>query len=378
MDAATVQKLRDKMPVCQNWAYFDHAAVAPLPLPAQAAITEWATDVANNGDANWSRWRKRVEEVRKLAAERIGAERSELAIIRNTTEGIGLIAEGLDWQPGDNVIVPTGEFPSNLLPWWNLQSRGVELRLLPTTNDQFELDELDQLIDDRTGLVSLSWVGFATGWRHDLQEIADLAHQRGSLLFVDAIQGLGVLELDLRNTPVDFLAADGHKWMLGPEGAGVLFIRNNRLNELRPLGLGWNSVNNAGNYDAPNFELRSSAARYEGGTYNMAGIHAFGASLEFLARFDISQISQRLADVTTQLCQHLEQAGFSIASSRTPTQTSGIVSVEVPGIDLKALVAKCKEAGVVVNARQGRLRLSPHIYTSEEDIACLVECLTKN
>ena len=181
--------------------------------------------MSEHGTADWVRWRKTVETARKLAAELLNASREEIALIHSTTEGINLVAEGVPWRRGDNVVTLASEFPSNLYPWMNLKDRGVEVRLVPAKDERADLDRIAAACDEKTRIVSVSWVGYATGWRNDLGAILELAHRAGAKLFVDAIQGLGVFPLDVQETPVDFLAADGHKWLLGPENEDHLFFR---------------------------------------------------------------------------------------------------------------------------------------------------------
>ena len=219
------QSFRQQMPVAQRWAYFDHAAVAPLPERTRAAVTRWVDLAATEGDTVWPSWSNRVEQCRGLAARLIHAEPAEIALVHSTTEGITLVAEGYPWQPGDNVVTLDNEFPSNQYPWLNLASRGVETRRVPAVDGRVDLDRLADACDARTRIVTVSWVGYASGYRVDLDQVAELAHRKGALLFVDAIQGLGVFPLDVQKTPIDFLAADGHKWLLGPEGAGLFYLR---------------------------------------------------------------------------------------------------------------------------------------------------------
>jgi selenocysteine lyase/cysteine desulfurase len=360
------------MPVAQRWAYFDHAAVAPLSRPAQAAIGEWAEDLTFNGDAHWKRWGQRVTAVRELAARLISAKPAEIALVRNTTEGINLVAEGFPWRSGDNVVVPADEFPSNLFPWMHLRSRGVELRLVPNPDGKLDLGAVASRCDERTRIVAVSWVGYASGWRNDLAALAEIAHQRGARLFVDAIQGLGVFPLHVSQTPIDFLSADGHKWLLGPEGAGIFYVRHELLDLLRPIGIGWNSVVQAGDYTNQQLVLRPAAARYEGGSWNMPGIIGLGASLELLLELGVEPISRRLLEVTDLMCQRLALAGAVIHSDRRPQHASGIVSFEMPGRDPMQLRKQCLELDAVLSCRAGRLRASPHAYTNEEDIERLV------
>jgi selenocysteine lyase/cysteine desulfurase len=273
------------MPVTARWVYLDHAAVAPIPAPAQQAIAHWADEAAHDGATRWPEWDRRVHEVRGLAARLIATDEDEIALVHNTTAGISLVAEGFPWQSGDNVVTLANEFPSNLYPWMNLASRGVETRRVAVDRGRVDVDRIAEACDERTRIVAASWVGFASGWRNDVAQLARVAHDNGALLFLDAIQGLGVFPLDVRATNVDFLAADGHKWLLGPEGAGILFIRREHLDRLRPLGVGWHSVGHDHDFDRIEPDWKPSAARYEGGSENTPGFIGLRASLQLLLAY---------------------------------------------------------------------------------------------
>ncbi|HEY4760335.1 MAG TPA: aminotransferase class V-fold PLP-dependent enzyme, partial [Thermoguttaceae bacterium] len=288
------ERFRRQMPIARRWAYFDHAAVAPLSGPAQEAIAQWNEDAACNGAAFYSAWSKKLEDLRRRVAGMIGADNEEIALVGNTTAGINLVAEGFPWQTGDNVVTRADEFPSNQYPWLHLADRGVEIRRIHTDWGKLDLDTLAEACDDRTRIVTISWVTYFHGWRHDLERLTKLVHDRGALLFVDAIQGLGVFPLDVKKIPIDFLAADGHKWMLGPEGAGVFYIRREHLNLLRAVGIGWNSVKREHDFQHIELDLKDTAVRYEGGSQNMAGFMALGASLELLAQFPAEALAARV------------------------------------------------------------------------------------
>ena len=368
--------LRSQMPITKRWAYFDHAAVAPLPGPTAAYLTDWSHDAATSGAANWNAWRDRAEEARQLAAQLIGASPKEIALVPNTTTGLSLVAEGLDWRPGDNVVVPASDFPSNQYPWMNLASRGVEVRRIECDRERLEPNLVADACDEHTRAVTVSWVGYATGWRADLGALAEVAHGCGAALVVDGIQGLGVNPLDVRQTPIDFLAADGHKWLLGPEGAGVLYIRREWLDRLRPWGIGWNSVRNSGDFSRIEMDLKDSAARYEGGSLNLVGFGALAASLDLLVERSPALIAQRLSQYTDELCAQLTSAGAVIASDRRPAHSSAIVSFEWPGESPVSVRKRCLAADVVVNCRGGRIRVSPHAYNDEHDLRRLLDALT--
>jgi selenocysteine lyase/cysteine desulfurase len=369
------------MPVAERWAYFDHAAVAPLSRPAHDAIARWSREALEQGHTLGGAWTERLKGVRTSAARILGAAEDEIALVPNTTAGINLVAEGYPWQAGDNVVTLAGEFPSNLYPWMNLAARGVEERRVDPGGAGIDLDRIADACDERTRIVAASWVGYATGWRADVDALAEAAHARGALLFLDAIQGLGVFPLDVRRTPVDFLAADGHKWLLGPEGAGLLYVRREHLDRLRPLNLGWNSVVRHGDTYPMELALLPTAARFEGGSLNMAGFLGLGASLDLLAGFGLtptaSPIADRVLATTAQAIRRLEEAGAVVAGPRSDRERSGIVAVDLPGRDLAAMRRQCLEAGVALSLREGRLRISPHAYNDERDLDRLVAALTR-
>jgi selenocysteine lyase/cysteine desulfurase len=372
---------RRLMPVARKLAYFDHAAVAPLPSPTGEAIGVWARQGVEEGDTAWPQWAQRVEEVRKTAASLIAAQPEEIGLVPNTTAGVTYVAEGFPWRPGDNLVTLANEFPTNQYPWMNLESRGVETRRVEATNGVVDLDRIADACDERTRIVALSWVGFASGFRIDVQQAAQMAHRRGAYLFLDAIQGLGVFPLDVQQTGVDFLAADGHKWLLGPEGAGVFFVRREHLELLRPINVGWHSVRGWRDYSHIELAPRPEAARYEGGSQNMVGMIGLGTSLDLLVRMGAgpreSAVGERVLEVTDYACRRLEESGAEIASDRRPGRASGIVSFQVPGRDLKRERQRLLQSGVILSHRGGNLRVSPHAYNNEEDIDRLVKELKR-
>ena len=369
-------EFRAAFPVVRSWAFLDHAAVAPLSGPARTALLQWADDLAENGVTAEPRWLDRVERVRRRFGELLHADPLDVAFVKNTSEGVGLIAEGFPWRDGDNAVTSDDEYPANLYPWMNLASRGVELRRVPSRDGRVEIADLLAATDARTRLLTISFVEFATGFRNDLAALGEECRRRGIRFFVDAIQGLGVFPLDVSALPIDYLAADGHKWLLGPEGAGVLYVRRERLDELRPVGVGWNSVVGRWEFSRIDFRLLPHAGRYEGGSLNVAGIAALGASLDLLLNAGIERVRQRVLELTDRLCDGGERVGWRVYSSRHPDERSGIVSLTAPpGIDPAAAVKHLRKQGVAVNQRGGRLRVSPHAYNTPDEIDRLLGLL---
>ncbi len=372
---STRERLRAEMPVARRWAYFDHAAVAPVSEPAAKVLRRWLAEAVEEGDTNWLDWARQLNETREIAARLVGAQTDEIALLLNTTAGINLVAEGIDWRDGDNIVTLDDEFPSNLYPWLHLASRGVETRRVPTDEGRVDLERLAERCDSRTRVVSVSWVGYGNGCRRDLRAIAELAHRHDTLFFVDAIQCLGVFPIDVVDDKIDCLAADGHKWMLSPEGAAIAYVSREWLPRLRPIGVGWNSVVHAGDYSRVELELKSNAARYEGGSYNMAGFLALGASLAMLMSAKIENVAAAVLEVTDRACERLQELGAVVRSPRSAAESSGIVSFELPGVDPIEARRVCLEHKVALACRAGRLRISPHAYNNEDDLQQLIEAL---
>jgi selenocysteine lyase/cysteine desulfurase len=362
------------MPVVDHWAYFDHAAVAPISRPAHEAIARWSAESVENGGMIWAEWAARLGQIRQRAAKMVAAAPEEIAFVRNTTDGIGLVAEGFPWQSGDNVVTLANEFPSNQYPWLNLADRGVEVRRVPVDGPGIDVEQIAAACDQRTRIVAVSWVGYATGWRLNPAELADAVHRRGALLFLDAIQGLGVFPLDAAKSGVDFFAADGHKWMLGPEGAGLLYIRREHLDRLHAIGVGWNSVAHR-DFNHIELNLKDTAERYEGGSPNMPGLIGLGASLDLLCDLGMENVSRQVIAAGDAACERLQAIGAEIKSDRRSDRASGIISFVFPGADAEQMRKYCHDRNVALSCRAGRLRISPHGYNDGGDIDRLVETL---
>lgn len=380
----SAQKLREQMPVSHRIAYFDHAAVSPLPEPTRQAIRWWLDSATETGDLHWLEWAKHVETCRNLAAELVQCKTEEIALVPNTTFGINIVANGFPWKPGDNCVVPDNEFPSNLLPWTVLDSRGVEVRKVQSIpesigNAGITIERILEQVDSKTKIVAVSWIHYGNGYRIDLERLSHEVHRRGALLLVDAIQGLGAFPLSVQNSSIDFLAADGHKWMLGPEGAGILYIRKDLVERLQPFMLGWGSVKQAHLFDPQKLDLKESASRFEGGAANMCGLIGLSASLKLLLDFGAHDPHSGFADSILEHCNILVEeiqsiGGVPYRSSGRDSQ-SGIVSFDLPKVDLMETRKKLLEKNIVVSVRQNRMRTALHGYNNRQDISNLIDAL---
>lgn len=367
-------RFRSQMAVVRQWAYFNHAAVSPLPNPAAEAVVSWAREQAENGAMSWLKFKERYESARNLGARLVGGTTEEIALVRSTTEGVNIVAEGFPWQEGDNVVTLADEFPANLYPWMNQSDRGVETRRVPTDNGRVDLNRLADACDARTRIVSISWVGYASGWRNDLAAVSEIAHRHRALFFVDAIQALAAFPLDVRRMGIDFLAAGGHKWMLGPEATGLFYIAREHLDRLRVSAIGHNSMVHASDYTKIEIDLKETAARFEPSAANMVGFIGLAASLELLLELGADAIGERILAVTDLACQRLAEIGAVVTSHRDePQHKSGIVRFDLPGRDLQQVWRQLSKRGVVLSVRGGGLRISPHAYCNDADIERLVE-----
>ncbi|MBM3981905.1 MAG: aminotransferase class V-fold PLP-dependent enzyme [Planctomycetes bacterium] len=365
---------RAQFPVTASWAFLDHAAVAPLPAPAVAALRAYADSIAANGGTAVGKWVGRMAEVRALAARLINAaDASDVFFVPNTTHGIGVIAEGFPWRAGDNVVLAAEEYPANQYPWMNLAHRGVEVRAIPSRGNRVEIDDLRAAMDAHTRVLTASAVQFASGFRTDLDALGALCRERGVFFFVDAIQALGTFPIDVQRTPIDALAADSHKWLLGPEGAGFGYIRREWVERLHPIGVGSFSVENPLAFSTIDFKLKPHAGRWEGGALNVGGLSAMGASIELLLTAGGANVERRVIELTDYLCDQAQARGWAAFSSRAGADKSGIVSLIHPARGPEDVVRRCRAAGVAVNARGGRVRVSPHAYNTEGDIDRFLE-----
>src|SRR6266576_4944125 len=287
MGCKIYERYRDQMPITESLIYLNHAAVAPLCKPAAEAMKQLADEAMRFGSLHYDRWLAAYEGVRQTAARFIGASPREIAIVKNTSEGIATVAIGIDWQPGDRIVAFHEEFPANFLPWRQLEQVGVRITWLSVEDP---MDKIDAACLGAR-LVAISFVQYLSGYRANLNAIGEICRRRGCFFFVDAIQGLGAFPLDVESAHIDALAADGHKWMLGPEGCGILYVRQSRQDSIRPVEFGWTNVASYNDYASRDMTLRPDAGRYECGTLNTIGCYGLSAALEFLLSVGVERIA---------------------------------------------------------------------------------------
>ena len=365
-----------EFPIVRSWTFLNHAAVAPISRSAHQAVVEFA-DQAMHDAYLTGKWYTKIEEVRESAAALIGAKKSEVAFAKNTSEGIAFVAAGLEWQSGDEIVSTSVGYPSMVYPWMDVsQHFGVKHVELDESQGRFTAQQVLDAITSRTRMVALSHVEFASGFRHDLAQIGRHCRDCGILFCVDAIQSIGVVPVNVVDMNIDFLSADGHKWLLAPEGAAIFYCREELTPLLRPE-MGWMNVVNANDFGKRDFTLKPDARRFECGSHNVPGVLALGASIRLLQRISLPLVYQRVAALTSYLRQRLVEKNYRVISSAQQGETSGIVAFESPlGSQTHAsVVHELERQRIIITERVGRLRASPHFYNTFADIDRLINAL---
>lgn len=367
------EKYRDEFPVTKNLIYMNHAAVAPLCRSSAEAMKWLADDSCQNGSLHYDVWMDCYQGLRAATAKLINAAPEEIAIVKNTSEGIATIALGLAWNPGDRVVAFKEEFPANYYPWLRLEARGVQLTWLSIH------DPLEKIAEAVQGarLLAISYVNYLSGHRVDIEAIGALCHAANCFYFVDAIQGMGVFPIDVERCHIDALAADGHKWMLGPEGNGVLYVRTKWLDAIEPVEFGWTNPANYADYSSRDMTLRKDAGRYECGTLNTIGCFGHRASLELLLRVGIDKVSAAVWARAHQLAEGVKAKGYELLQEHTEQTGSGIVSFRNPSVDCRVIVSDLKRHKITAAPRQGWVRMSPHFYISPAAVDEVLDALPR-
>jgi selenocysteine lyase/cysteine desulfurase len=364
LQAPLWERYRDCFPVTRNLVYLNHAAVAPLPLPVADAMKGFAEDACTYGALHYHQWLETYESLRVAAARLIAAGRNEIAIVKNTSEGISTIATGLDWRPGDKVVTFVEEFSANYYPWKRLEGRGVRLELLSIT------DPLEAIETACRGarLLAISHVNYLSGLRVDLHALGEICRRHNCLFFVDAIQGLGAFAVDVQSARIDALAADGHKWLLGPEGCGILYVRRDLQDLVEPVEFGWTNAASYADYGSRDMTLRPDAGRYECGTLNTIGCFGLRAALEFLLEIGIEPITHAVLALSKRIVEGLISKGYEVLGPACEQRRSAIVSFRKPGTDSRQLARDLFAQRIIAAPRQGWVRTSPHFYLSPDEI----------
>ncbi|MGC9991936.1 MAG: aminotransferase class V-fold PLP-dependent enzyme [Candidatus Cybelea sp.] len=368
---------RSEFRVTERYVYLNHAAAGVLPASTVAAIEQFVRAHAGKGVLGTFPYDLKMAEYRAKIGGFIGASGSEIATLLNTGAGANTLALGIDWKPGDEVVLCDNEFPANVIPWLSLRRRGVDVRMLPMREGRLTPERLERELSPQTRVVTVSWISYADGYRHDLAGLAAVAHEAGAFLCVDAMQGLGVFPLDVRTLGIDALYASGAKWMLGLHGAAFLYVSPELGERLAVATPGWRSL--ADMWDFHNYEQPFSpeALRFESGTPNLLGTLSLVCAIELFERSGPQAIAEHVLALTDRLCEGLTALDADFSTLRGPSCSSGIVTFSIPGIDSMALGRALENQGIVTTNRTGGIRVSPHGYNTAEEIDVMVNAVAR-
>ncbi len=372
MDIKSFESYRREFPATEKYIYLDHAGLAPGSLRVKAAVEKFLAELTAGGAFYYPEWSQQVVDVRRACAGMVNAAQDEIAFVKSTSHGLSIVASGLDWNEGDNVLVFEKEFPSNLFPWINLERKGVQVRVIPSRDGRILFEDIEPLIDARTRLLAVSSVQFSNGFRLDLRKAGELCRSKNILFCVDAIQSLGIVPMDVKAFNIDFLAADAHKWLLGPEGIGIFYCRRGLAERIAPPLIGWKCVQNELDFAHPDFCLKTNALKFEEGSMNLMGIFGLGAAVELLTEVGIDRIQNRVLELGEAIIREAEKRGLTLLTPRNRQDRGGNITV-AGDFDPLIMRDSLREKGIMVNARGGGLRISPHFYNNEQEIAALFD-----
>lgn len=350
--------------------YLNHAAVAPWPERTRAAVSRFAAENQLRGAQHYRHWLEVEQRLRGQLQRLINADAAaEIALLKSTSEGLSVIAHGLEWAPGDTILTAREEFPSNRVTWQSLAPQGVTTRLVELAGREDPEAALFDAVDDSTRLLSISAVQYADGLRMDLPRIGAFCRERGILFCVDAIQQLGALPFDVAAVGADFVVADGHKWLLSAEGLALFYCRGDHLERLRLNQYGWHMLADHSDYSRLDWTPARDATRFECGSPNMLGIHALSASLSLFEELGMDEVAAAITRHTGRLADALDaRDDCELLSPGDPSRRAGIVTFRPTRVDSQALYRALMADDVVCAARGGGVRLSPHFWHADADI----------
>jgi len=371
-DIMNPDTLRANFPITEHAIYMDHAAVSPISMGVQAAMSRQTSIQVHNMTTSGRLFAQEYSDLREAISRMTGAKPTTVAFIQNTSHGLSLIANGQQWKHGDNVVVPALDFPSNFLPWKRLESLGVECRVVEAVDGRVTADAVSPVLDGRTRIVAMSGVQYFNGYRPDLAAIAELAHDNGAFLAVAGTQGAGAFDFNLSTLGIDALVVSAHKWMLGPLGIGFMALSDALLERTEPTEVGWLSVNDPFAFRRE-LDWLPSAQKFEPGTENSAGLFGLMERFREIEAFELPLISNRILKLNDLFADGLKGLGCTVTSPWEEGRRSGILTFHHPKVDPASTVQTLKERGIFTSARHGNIRISPHYYNSEAEVREVID-----
>ena len=373
-----IHDARKLFPAVENQLYFNHAACSPFSLRVEKKLHQYIKERLKTAIDDYKSEMEVAIQVRKLLGTLLSAPEDRIALTTNTTHGLNIIAAGLEWRPGDEILLSKMEFPANVYPFKNLEKQGVRLKWISTTDGRVTVEDVEAAMSDNTKLLTLSFVQYLNGYRADLEAIGEFCRSHDILFLVDGIQGVGAFPVDVSSWHIDALAGGGHKWLMSPKGTGYLYLTEDMRSRLDMKHLGWLSVESPFEFHNFDQELDPTARRYELATANAMGIQGMHAALRLLLDVGIEQISEHLLGITGYLRDRLSELGCEILTPFDRHERAGIVLFSLGDEQAnKHTFKKLLDERVTLSLREGALRASPHFYNTREDMDDFIEILQR-
>ncbi|MEA1992874.1 MAG: aminotransferase class V-fold PLP-dependent enzyme [Euryarchaeota archaeon] len=367
-----VEKIRKRIPALEKCTHLNSAAVSPLFSNTIKEIQGFLENRGRKADFNFSEWLDELKACKRNIGELVNASEEEIALTHNTSEGINTVAQMIPWKEGDTVVTSDLEFPSNSIPWYNLRKKGVRVKTVHNVDGEIRIEDIEQAMDQNTKLVALSYVQFGNGFRTDLEKVSKLCREHNAFFFSDVIQGMGAAKFDVRRIDIDFFSGAAYKWLMGPLGVGIFYIKKELIKEFDPPFIGWHSLKKEVDHEEAGLdrvELAETAQRFEAGGRSFALIKGLKNSLEILLDIGLDAIERRVLDLSKYVIDNAKNA----RTPRDERKRAGIVNIAHSNPE-KA-VEKLKDKNIFVSPRMGGIRVATHFWNTEEDIDKLLDSI---
>ncbi len=370
-----IEKIRELFPITRKWVYFNHLIGSPLNNKVIEAINEAIEDMKLNSVMHYSNWVKKVEELRDNIAMLINADRDHIAIINNYVQGLNIVSNGYDWKEEDTVILSNVEYESLVYHWLNLASKGVIVKFVSSKDDKISIEDIKKAVDDKTKMIILSHVQFINGYRISYEELSKFCKERNILLIAECTQSLGALEFNVKREGVDVVIASGNKWLLGPEGCGIMYLSDNAMDKLPSTTIGWRSADFG--EDSSNYPIKfyESARKYEPSGISIMGVYGLNAAIKLILEIGIKNIEDRIISLSSYLSNKLLEKKYELYSDLNKDKMSGIVSFYSKLIQAKDIKNKLLGHNIAVAEKRNYTIASLHFYNTEEEIDKIISIL---
>lgn len=368
-------EIRKHFPVTKNHIYFNHASISPMPIEVVEAIREFNEDIMHHGNMHERRWIRQVEKTREMYARLINAEPDEIAFIKSTSQAISIICRGMKFRKGEKILTADVEFPANIYPWMAMVPKGVEIKFVGAKDGRIDPEEIEKSIDAKTKIIALSLVEYGSGFRNYVEEIGEICKKKGIFFYLDGIQGVGAIPVDVKRFNVDFMSVAASKWLSGPQGVAILYVRKEIIGEIDYEEISWRSVIEEESRKNFKAERIGSARRFEGDNANFAGIIGLGAALRLRESIGNNNIYRLLEKNVDLIFEELKRRKYLIYGPVNRSERAGIISVLHPDYSCEDLLRRLLAENIIVSIRNHHLRISPHFYQTEDEIEFLFEVL---